>query len=117
MTILGQVPDSVLSLLPGTAAARERLRQQAARHGIAPERLVFADKIGNPEHLARYPLADLFLDTFPYGSHTTASDAMWMGAPVLTLTGRSFASRVCASLVRAAGIEGMICATPADYVA
>jgi hypothetical protein len=117
MTILGQVPDSVLWLLTGTAETNERLRQQAARHGIAPERLVFADKIGNPEHLARYSLADLFLDTFPYGSHTTASDAMWMGVPILTSPGRSFASRVCASLVRAAGIPEMICATPADYVA
>ena len=117
MTILGQVPDSVLWLLTGTAETNERLRQQAAQQGIAPERLVFADKIGNPEHLARYPLADLFLDTFPYGSHTTASDAMWMGVPVLTLPGRSFASRVCASLVRAAGIADMICTTPADYVA
>jgi len=116
-TILGQVPDSVLWLLAGTAETNERLRQQAAQHGIAPERLVFADKIGNPEHLARYPLADLFLDTFPYGSHTTASDAMWMGVPILTSPGRSFASRVCASLVRAAGIPEMICATPADYVA
>jgi len=117
MNILRQVPDSVLWLLAGTAETNERLRQRAAQHGIAPERLVFADKIGNPEHLARYALADLFLDTFPYGSHTTASDALWMGVPVLTLPGRSFASRVCASLVRAAGIAEMICATPDEYVA
>jgi len=106
----------VLWLLAVTAETNERLRQRAAQHGIAPERLVFADKIGNPDHLARYPLADLFLDTFPYGSHTTASDAMWMGVPVLTFPGRSFASRVCASLVRAAGIPEMVCATPHDYV-
>jgi predicted O-linked N-acetylglucosamine transferase (SPINDLY family) len=117
MTILFQVPGSVLWLLAGTAETNERLRQRATQHGIAPERLVFADKIGNPEHLARYALADLFLDTFPYGSHTTASDAMWMGVPVLTLPGRSFASRVCASLVRAAGIAEMVCATPDEYVA
>jgi predicted O-linked N-acetylglucosamine transferase (SPINDLY family) len=117
MTILRQVPGSVLWLLAGTAETNERLRQRAAQNGIAPERLVFADKIGNPEHLARYSLADLFLDTFPYGSHTTASDALWMGVPVLTLPGRSFASRVCASLVRAAGIAEMTCATPDEYVA
>ena len=89
--------------------ACSRWRRQ---RGISPERLVFAEKKPNPEHLARYPLADLFLDTFPYGAHTTASDAMWMGVPILTLPGRSFASRVCASLVRAAGIGDLVCATP-----
>jgi len=115
--ILRHVPGSVLWLLAGTPETNERLRQVAAQHGIAPERLVFADKKANPDHLVRYPLADLFLDTFPYGSHTTGSDAMWMGVPVLTLPGRSFASRVCASLVRAAGIPELICPTPADYVA
>src|SRR5215470_13055773 len=117
LLILRHVPNGVLWLLAGTPETNERLRQLATQHGIAPERLVFADKKGNPDHLARYPLADLFLDTFPYGSHTTGSDAMWMGVPVLTLPGRSFASRVCASLVRAAGIPELICPTPADYVA
>jgi predicted O-linked N-acetylglucosamine transferase (SPINDLY family) len=117
LLILRHVPNSVLWLLAGTPETNERLRQLAAQHGIAPERLVFADKKSNPDHLARYPLADLFLDTFPYGSHTTGSDAMWMGVPVLTLPGRSFASRVCASLVRAAGIPELICPTAADYVA
>lgn len=117
MTILRQVPDSVLWLLTGTAETNERLRQKAAELGVAPERLVFAEKMANPDHLARYPLADLFLDTFPYGSHTTASDAMWMGVPILTLPGRSFAARVCTSLVHAAGIPEMVCKTPEDYVA
>lgn len=117
MEILSQVPDSVLWLLTGTEETNERLRQAATARGVAPERLVFADKRANPHHLARYPLADLFLDTFPYGSHTTAADALWMGVPVLTLMGRSFAARVCASLVRAAGIEEMICTTGDDYVA
>ena len=68
-------------------------------------------KCANPEHLARYPLADLFLDTAPYGAHTTASDALWMGVPVLTLSGRCFASRVCGSLVRAAGLPDLVCAS------
>lgn len=117
MTILSGVPDSVLWLLTGTEETNERLRQAAAARGVAPERLVFADKRANPHHLARYPLADLFLDTFPYGSHTTAADALWMGVPVLTLIGRSFAARVCASLVRAAGIEEMVCTSGDDYVA
>lgn len=116
MTILGRVPGSVLWLLGGTAETNERLRQAAANSGIDPQRIVFADKLANPQHLARYPLADLFLDSFPYGAHTTASDAMWMGVPILTFAGRTFAARVCASLVHAAGIGEMVCATPDDYV-
>ncbi len=70
----------------------------------------------NPHHLARYPLADLFLDTTPYGAHTTASDALWMGVPVLTLSGRSFASRVCGSLVRSAGLTDLVVMNAKDYV-
>jgi predicted O-linked N-acetylglucosamine transferase (SPINDLY family) len=117
MAILGQVPNSVLWLLAGTDETNDRLRRIAAEQGIAPERIVFADKKGNPDHLARYPLADLFLDSFPYGAHTTASDAMWMNVPILTVAGRTFASRVCAGLVHAAGIGEMECATPEIYVA
>jgi len=116
MTILGRVPGSVLWLLTGTADTNERVRKIASDSGIAPERIIFADKMTNPDHLARYPLADLFLDSFPYGAHTTASDALWMGVPILTFPGRSFASRVCADLVRAAGIGEMECATPDAYV-
>jgi hypothetical protein len=73
--------------------------------------------MGNRAHLARYALADLFLDTLPYGAHTTASDALWMGVPVLTVPGRSFAARVCASLVQAAGLPDFVCASAEDYVA
>ena len=116
MTILGQVPGSVLWLLTGAPETNARLRLAAEQHGIAGARLVFADKRRNPEHLARMALADLFLDTFPYGAHTTASDALWIGLPVLTLHGRSFASRVCGSLVTAAGIPEMVCQTPGGYV-
>jgi hypothetical protein len=86
------------------------------QNGVASARLVFAPKQHNPIHLARYPLADLFLDTAPYGAHTTASDALWMGVPVLTLSGRSFASRVCGSLVRAAGLADLVCTDPEDFV-
>ena len=71
-------------------------------------RLVFAQKLQNSHHLARYRLADLFLDTTPYGAHTTASDALWMAVPVLTWSGRSFASRVCGSLVRSAGLPELV---------
>ena len=117
LMILAQVPGSVLWLLGGAEATTKRLRAYAGERGIAGERLVFADKLANPAHLARYDLADLFLDTTPYGAHTTASDALWAGVPVLTLSGRSFASRVCGSLVRAAGIGELVCTTAEEYVA
>lgn len=116
MTILGRVPQSVLWLLAGSEEANKRLVDFAAQSGIAPDRLIFAKSLSNADHLARYPLADLFLDTFPYGAHTTASDALWMGVPILTLSGRSFASRVCGSLTRAAGLAELVCNTPEDYV-
>lgn len=116
LTILERVPDSVLWLLSSTEPAQDRLRKYAQLRGIAPERLIFAGKLKNPDHLARYPLADLFLDTTPYGAHTTASDALWMGVPVLTYAGRSFASRVCASLVDAGGTPELICSSAEEYV-
>lgn len=117
MTILQRVPGSVLWLLAGVPTTDDRLRVLAARQGLDPQRLIFAPRLSNPDHLARYHLADLFLDTSPYGAHTTASDALWMGVPVLTLAGRSFASRVCGSLVTSAGIPELVCHTADDYVA
>ncbi len=117
MTILREVPDGILWLLGDTTETNQRLRERAPTYGIAPERLFFAGRKMNADHLARFPLADLFLDTSPYGAHTTASDAMWMGVPILALSGRSFPARVCGSLARAAGIEELICYTPDEYVA
>ncbi|MGE0740256.1 MAG: N-acetylglucosamine transferase [Hyphomonadaceae bacterium] len=117
MEILRQTPNSVLWLLDYNAETNARLRLYAMQAGIAAERIVFAPKLANPRHLARYPLADLFVDTVPYGAHTTASDALWMGVPVLTLSGRSFASRVCGSLLRSAGLPEMVCDTPEAFVA
>ena len=117
MTILAQVSGSVLWLLAGTKTTNERVQHMAAQHGIDPARIIFADKMANPDHLARYPLADLFLDNFPYGAHTTAADLLWMGVPILTMRGRSFATRVCASVVHAAGLSELICQSPEDYVA
>lgn len=114
--ILRAVPDGVLWLFETTPATSQRLRAVAAEAGVAGERLIFAPKLASAAHLARYTLADLFLDTFPYGAHTTGSDALWMGLPVLTLSGHSFASRVCGSLVRAAGLPDLVCATPEEYV-
>jgi predicted O-linked N-acetylglucosamine transferase (SPINDLY family) len=117
MSILSAVPDSVLWLFGGAGDTNDRLRGVAREAGVAAERLIFAEKKANPQHVARYALADLFLDTFPYGSHTTAADALWMGLPVLTYPGRSFASRVCASLVHAAGIGELACASREQYAA
>jgi predicted O-linked N-acetylglucosamine transferase (SPINDLY family) len=116
MSILKGVPNSVLWLLKCGENSDARLTELAVQHGVDPQRLVFADRIGNSEHVARYALADLFLDTLPYGAHTTASDALWMGVPILTLPGRGFASRVCASLVKAAGAPEFICSTSDEYV-
>ncbi len=117
MSILAGVSDAVLWLLSCDAATDARLRRQAELHGIASGRLVFAGRQPNAGHLARYPAADLFLDTWPYGAHTTASDALWMGVPVVTLQGNSFAARVCSSLVRAAGLPELVHTDPASYVA
>jgi hypothetical protein len=116
MEILKQVPGSVLWLLDGVPEANARLVAAAEQHGIEAARIVFAPKLANPWHLARYPLADLFLDTAPYGAHTTCSDALWMGVPIVTLSGKSFASRVCGSLVRSAGLPELVVETPQDFI-
>jgi predicted O-linked N-acetylglucosamine transferase (SPINDLY family) len=116
LDVLTRVPGSVLWLLTGADGTNDRLKAHAAARGVAPERIVFAPKLANPLHLARYPLADLFLDNTPYGAHTTASDALWMGVPVLTWSGRCFAARVCGSLVRSAGLPDLVVETPEAYV-
>ncbi|WP_161974127.1 glycosyl transferase [Rhizobium deserti] len=116
MKILAATPGSVLWLLAGDEDANVRLRQLAEQKGVAPERLIFAPKAPNANHLARIAVADLFLDTFPYGAHSTASDAITMGLPIMTMPGNGFASRFCASIVAAAGVPEMACATPEEYV-
>ncbi|MBS0244207.1 MAG: glycosyl transferase, partial [Proteobacteria bacterium] len=117
MEILRRVEPSCLWLLSsGSDEADARLRNYASCHGVDPGRLVFASKKPNPDHLARYALADIFLDTFPYGAHTTASDALWMGVPILTISGGSFASRVCASVLSAAGTPELIMPSVDAYV-
>ena len=116
LAVLKRVPKSVLWQFGGAPKTEARLRAYAGERGIAPARLVFAPPLPNSDHLARYPLADLFLDSLPYGAHTTASDALWMGVPVLTVSGRAFAARVCGSLVRAAGLPELVCSTPEDFV-
>jgi predicted O-linked N-acetylglucosamine transferase (SPINDLY family) len=108
MRLLSGVPGSVLWLLEGNAAAVRNLRQEAQRRGVNPERLVFAPRMNLPEHLARHRQADLFVDTLPCNAHTTASDALWAGLPLLTCTGGTFAGRVSASLLHAAGLPELV---------
>ncbi|WP_158270479.1 tetratricopeptide repeat protein [Limnohabitans sp. Jir72] len=115
LRILKRVPQAVLWLFDKNRQVQDTLRQCAAAQGLAPERLVFAEYAPLAQHLSRYRLADLFLDTAPYNAHTTASDALWVGLPVLTLSGRSFASRVGASLLSSLGLQELITHTLADY--
>ncbi len=117
MAILREVPNSVLWMLGGQDDVNQRVHQLATQHGVSAERVIFAGKLPNPEHLARYPLADLFLDSLPYGAHTTASDSLWMNVPILTLRGRTFAARVCADLLTAAGLPELVCTTAEEFVA
>jgi predicted O-linked N-acetylglucosamine transferase (SPINDLY family) len=117
MSILKAVDSSVLWLYQDNAAAAHHLRQESEKHGIHPSRLVFAKNMLLAEHLARQRLADLFIDNFPCNAHTTASDALWAGLPVLTLMGNSFASRVAASLLNAIGLPELITNTQEEYEA
>lgn len=113
--ILKSVKGSVLWLLEENQTAAINLRKEAERRGGDPKRLVFARRINLPDHLARHKAADLFLDTLPYNAHTTASDALWAGLPVLTRTGESFASRVAASLLHAVGLPELVTTGAEEY--
>ncbi|MEW5305539.1 MAG: hypothetical protein WDW36_008073 [Sanguina aurantia] len=115
--ILAQTPESVLWLLGGVENADGRLRAHAQAAGIDPDRLIFMPRLPHAHYLARYEHVDLFLDTLPYNAHTTASDALWAGCPVLTLVGETFAGRVAASLLHHAGLPEMITDTEAAFVA
>jgi predicted O-linked N-acetylglucosamine transferase (SPINDLY family) len=117
MNILNSVPGSVLWFLECNRWAKENLRCEAQLRGVNPDRLIFAPRVPVDQHLARHVLADLFLDTLPYNAHTTTSDALWMGLPVLTCAGETFASRVAASLLRAANLPQLITHTLQDYEA
>ncbi len=115
MDLLKEVEGSVLWLRNTSPAAVSNLRQEAVQRGVAPERLVFAPLAAQADHLARHVHADLFLDTAPYNAHTTASDALWMGLPVLTCRGGSFPSRVAASILSAAGLPELITTSMEGY--
>jgi protein O-GlcNAc transferase len=108
MRLLKAVPGSVLWLLEDNAAASRNLRREAQARGVDAGRLVFAGRVLPPDHLARHRVADLFLDTLPCNAHTTASDALWAGLPVLTCRGNAFAGRVAASLLRAVGLPELV---------
>lgn len=115
MRILAAVPGSVLWLFRSNLAAENALRTAALRHGVAHERLVFATKLPKPEHLARHRLADLVLDTHVVNAHTTASDALWAGVPVLTWPGETFAARVAASLLHTIGLSELVAPSASAY--
>lgn len=115
MRVLTHVPDAVIWWVCKEEQARQNLRLAAHQHGIDASRMVFADSASQEDHMARYHLVDIFLDTFPYNSHTTASDALWMGVPLVTLQGESFPSRVAASVLTAAGLPELITHTLGDY--
>jgi len=115
MRVLSQVEKSVLWLLADNEWAKANMLKVAARHGVAAERLVFAPRVAPPDYLARFQLADLFLDTFPYNAGTTASDCLWMGLPILTRSGRSYISRMAGSLLNAVGLPDLITFSLAEY--
>jgi predicted O-linked N-acetylglucosamine transferase (SPINDLY family) len=118
MRLLREVDSSVLWLPATDASAIVNLRREAQARGVDPERLVFSSRVErNEDHLARHRLADLFLDTLPYNAHTTASDALWAGLPVLTCQGETFAGRVAASLLQAVGLPELVTTNLADYEA
>ena len=117
MRLLQGLPGSVLWLLRENPGAEANLRREAQARGIDPARLVFAGRLKVDEHLARHRLADLFLDTLPYNAHTTASDALWAGLPVLTCQGSAFAARVAGSLLHAVGLPELVTQNAADYEA
>lgn len=115
MRILRQVPGSVLWLYDKGPTPADNLRREAAAHGVDPGRLIFAGHLPKPEHMARHRVADLFLDTYHYNAHTTASDALWGGLPLLTCPGRTFAARVAASLLTAIGLPELIVPDLKEY--
>jgi len=117
LRLLNKLPNSVLWLLDCNSWAKQNLWQAAQRSGIAKERIIFAPRVNIADHLARHIHADLFLDTQPYNAHTTCSDALWMGLPVLTCAGDTFSSRVAGSLLQAAGLPQLITHSLAEYEA
>jgi protein O-GlcNAc transferase len=117
MAILNRTPASVLWLLEGHPRFRENIRREAEARGVAGDRIIFATLLSNEKHLARLRLADLFLDTLPCNAHTTASDALWAGLPLITCRGSAFSGHVAASLLGAIGLSDLVTETLDGYEA
>lgn len=115
MSILKNTSKTVLWLLKDNELAAKNLLAQARQYGVSTDRIIFADRCEPAEHLARHQLADLFLDTFPYNAHTTASDALWSGLPILTYVGSTFPGRVTSSLLSGLGVTELIAGSQKDY--
>lgn len=115
MRLLHEVPGSVLWLLGDRQGSQANLLSEAAARGIVGDRLIFADRLPYAQHLGRFALADLFLDTLPYNAGTTASDALWTGVPVLTCVGQAFAARMAGSLLCAVGLPELVTASLQEY--
>jgi predicted O-linked N-acetylglucosamine transferase (SPINDLY family) len=115
MKILKKIEGSVLWLIKDSNEGVNNLKKEANKRGINPDKIIFAKRMTISEHLARHKMADLFIDTFPYTAHTTCSDALWSGLPVITLMGQSFASRLSGTLLNAVGLNELIATTEKDY--
>ena len=115
MNILREVPNSILWLFKSNEQVVKNLRYESQERNIEKERIIFAEKVPHKEHLRRFCLADIFLDTFPYSSHTTASDAIRMGVPIISFIGRSFASRVCASILEQVNLGKLVAKTNEEF--
>jgi protein O-GlcNAc transferase len=113
--LLQACPNSMLWLYYINDSAQANLQQELMSHGVDPSRVTLAPRVEQPDHLARLRLADLFLDTLPYNAHTTASDALWAGVPVITCVGPTFAGRVAASVLQAVGLPELITKSPEEY--
>ena len=115
MNILKRVEGSVLWLFEDNEFIKNNLIKEAEKRGVAGNRLIFAKRIDQQDHLARHREADLFLDTLPYNAHTTASDALWCGLPLITMAGNSFPARVAESLLNAVGLPELITRSAEEY--
>ena len=115
MEILRGTPNSILWLLEDNPWAKQSMIEEAKKLSVDPARLYFAGRVSPENYLARYKLADLFLDCYPFNGGTTVNDALWVGLPVLTLSGRSFASRMAGSLLNEIGMESFVCHSISEY--
>jgi len=116
LKILASVPNAKLWLLESNTECSNNLWSYAEKQGIAPERIKFAPKVDYDAHINRHQIIDIFLDTFPYNAHTSASDALWTTCPVITRSGTTFASRVAGSILTSMGCEELICPSEEDFI-